>query len=150
MKVYLAAPYASRETVAGYAAELTRIGFTVTSSWLGETHDINPTTTGAATGLPDKEADSHAKTDLRDIAKSDLFVLLTEKSVDVDGSSGGRHVETGYALAKGLPVIVVGDAENIFHRLTYVTRVPEWHEAVLELSHRLVAHRSDMDPVAAS
>lgn len=139
MKIYLAAPYAARERVKDYAAELTRVGFTVTSSWLDEKHDIKPETVGAATGLNDAQASTHVETDLRDIDRSDLLVLFTERAVGVDGSSGGRHVETGYALAIGYPVLVVGEPENIFHRSTRrVTCVPDWHEAVVELSHRLV------------
>lgn len=144
MRVYLAAPYASRATVKEYAAQLTRIGFTVTSSWLEETHEINSGTTGAATELSDAEVATHAATDLRDIDKSDLLVAITAASVKTDGGSGGRHVETGYALAKGLPVVVVGAPENVFHRLpTKCQVVPDWPEAVIELAHRLVKDRSD-------
>lgn len=139
MKVYLAAPYGSRDTIRGYAQQLTKVGFTVTSSWLAETHDINPGTEGAATALTDEQVAKHARDDLRDIDQSDLLVLFTSASVGVEGG-GGRHVETGYALSQlGAPhVIVVGKPENVFHRMTGVTAVPDWHEAVVELSARLV------------
>lgn len=140
MKVYLAAPYGSRDTLRDYRDQLTRVGFTVTSSWLTETHDINEGTQGAATALPDAQVAQHAIDDLRDIDKSDLLVLFTAASVGVEGG-GGRHVETGYALAKigAGHVIVVGKPENVFHRLKGVVVVPDWHEAVVELSARLVA-----------
>ncbi len=139
MRVYLAAPYGSRETVRDYATQLTRIGFTVTSTWLAETHDITPGTEGAAVELTDEQVAKHARDDLRDIDKSDLLVLFTSASVGVEGG-GGRHVETGYALSQLGPahVIVVGEPENVFHRMTGVVRVPTWIEAVVELSHRLV------------
>lgn len=139
MRVYLAAPYGSRDTVRAYAEQLTRIGFTVTSSWLKGTHDINDGTQGAAAALPDAQVDQHARDDIRDIDKSELLVLFTAASVGVEGG-GGRHVETGYALAKvgASHIIVVGEPENVFHRLTAVTRVPDWHEAIVELSSRLV------------
>lgn len=139
MKVYLAAPYGSRATIRGYAQQLSKVGFTVTSSWLDEKHEINDGTQGAATALPDDQVDQHARDDMRDIDKSDLLVLFTSASVGVEGG-GGRHVETGYALAKlgAAHVIVVGDPENVFHRLSAVTTVPDWHEAVVELSSRLV------------
>lgn len=140
MKVYLAAPYAARDTVRSYAAELTRIGFTVTSSWLNETHEINAGTIGAATELDDDAVAQHAHQNLLDIDKAGLLVSITAATLSVDGGSGGRHVETGYAIAQGLPVIVVGEPENVFHRLgrAACTVVPDWHEAVIELSHRLV------------
>lgn len=146
MKVYLAAPYAARELVAGYATELTRIGYTVTSTWLKETHEINPGTTDAATDLDAATVSGHAQDDLRDVYVSDLFVLFTGKAVRIpDAGSGGRHVETGYFIAQRgtAHVIVVGEPENIFHRMTAVTRVPDWHEAVIELSARLVEDRTN-------
>jgi nucleoside 2-deoxyribosyltransferase len=139
MKVYLAAPYGSRDTIRGYAHQLTRVGFTVTSSWLDEQHEINNGTQGAATALSDDQVATHARDDLRDIDKSDLLVLFTSASVGVEGG-GGRHVETGYAIAKlgTRHVVVIGEPENVFHRMTGVVVVPDWHEAVVELSARLV------------
>lgn len=139
MKVYLAAPYGSRETIAAYRDELTRVGFTVTSTWLEEKHEITSGTEGAAAALSDEQVAAHASTDLLDIDRSDLLVLFTAASVGAEGG-GGRHVETGYALAKigTRHIIVVGSPENVFHRMTGVTTVPDWHEAVVELSARLV------------
>jgi hypothetical protein len=141
MKVYLAAPYAARPQVADYAAQLTRIGFTVTSRWLTETHELNAGSLDAAPGIDDDTISRAAYDDLYDVDKSELFVLLTEEAVGVGSKSGGRHVETGYFMAKrgARFVIVVGDPENIFHRMADVTCVPDWHEAVVELSRRLVA-----------
>lgn len=139
MKVYLAAPYAVRDTVKQLAAELQRVGFTVTSSWLDETHDIKPGTEGAAVDLNDAQVAAHARQDFADIDKAGQFVLFTAKACGAEGG-GGRHVETGYALARGIPVIIIGEPENVFHRLgANVTVVPNWHDAVLELTHRLVA-----------
>lgn len=144
MKIYLAAPYAARDAVRLRGQELTRIGFTVTASWLDETHEINSDTTGAATGLPDAQVAVHAATDLRDIDGSDLLVAFTAGALGVDGGSGGRHVETGYAIALGMPVLVVGEPENVFHRYPRACAVvPNWHEALIELSARLVAAAGD-------
>jgi nucleoside 2-deoxyribosyltransferase len=141
MRVYLAAPYGSRDTIRQYAEQLTYIGFAVTSTWLEETHDITEGTQGAAAELPDAQVDKHARDDIRDIDRSDLLVLFTAASVGIEGG-GGRHVETGYALAKvgASSIVVVGEPENVFHRLTAVTRVPDWTECVVHLAHRLVEH----------
>lgn len=148
MKVYLAAPYGSRETIRDYAAQLRRIGFTVTSSWLDEQHEINAGTQGAAVALSQEQVSQHAFDDLRDVDRSDLFVLFTAAAVGVEGG-GGRHVETGYFVAKRgtAHTIVVGEPENIFHRMTSVTRVPDWHEAVIELSARMVGEILGRDQV---
>lgn len=144
MRAYIAAPYAAREQIKRYATELDQIGYQVTSRWLDEPHDINPTTTGAALALSDTEANTAARNDLDDIDGSDIFVVITARECTgleaQRSTSGGRHVETGYALARGISVIVVGDPENIFHRMQLVTGVDDWHDAVIELSARLVAH----------
>lgn len=142
MRVYLASAYQSRELIRKYAAELTAIGFTVTSSWLEEKHEINKGTTGAATELPDSQVAAHAQTDFAEIAKSDMLVLFTQAATGEVGG-GGRHVETGYAMALKKPVIVVGIPENVFHRLGRAAVIVEdWHLAVIELSRRLVLDRS--------
>lgn len=145
MKVYLAAPYGSRSQIAAYAAELTRVGFTVTSRWLREEHEITPGTQKAAVDLSDAQVAKHALDDLEDVKSSDLLVLFTAKAVGLDGG-GGRHVETGYFIGQRgtRHVIVVGEPEHIFHRMTGVVRVPDWHEAVLELGYRLVAHERSL------
>jgi hypothetical protein len=141
MRVYLAAPYGSRETVRGYAQQLSRIGFTVTSRWLDEQHDITPGTEKAAVELSDAEVTRHALDDLEDVKGSDLLVLFTAMAVGREGG-GGRHVETGYFIGhRGTRhVVVVGEPEHIFHRMKGVIIVPNWHEAVVELSSRLVEH----------
>jgi hypothetical protein len=58
-----------------------------------------------------------------EVAESDLVILVTWPTAqslamgrDLGGNSGGRHVETGVALALDIPVLVWGEAENIFHR----------------------------------
>jgi hypothetical protein len=141
MRVYLAAPYGSRAKIAAYASELTRIGFTVTSRWLREEHEITPGTEKAAVDLSDAQVAKHALDDLEDVKASDLLVLFTAKAVGREGG-GGRHVETGYFIGhRGTRhVVVVGEPEHIFHRMKGVIIVPNWHEAVVELSSRLVEH----------
>ena len=118
----------------------------VTASWLDETHDITPGTTGAATDLSDDEVARHAATDLDDVANADLLVLITADVAGVEAAtSGGRHVETGFALASGIPVLVVGAPENVFHRLgadegVYV--VDTWDDALIRIATHEAGHRS--------
>lgn len=132
MHVYLAAPYAARDRVRQFAAGLVVSvgGFECTSTWLVEPYEINAGTVGAASSLTDDEAGACALTDLVDIDRSDALVVFTAGFLNVDGGSGGRHVETGYALQRGLPVLVIGEPENIFHRLPFVTCVNDWIDAI--------------------
>lgn len=133
--VYLAGPYAARARLNGFAEDLRALGADVTASWLDETHDITPGTVDAETDLSDTEVARHAATDLQDIANADLLILITAKVAGVPGAaSGGRHVETGFALAHGLPVFVVGQAENVFHRLGDTHGVYLWPDWITTLA----------------
>ena len=139
MRVYLAAPYAARAALRGYASDLARLGHTCTSSWLNETTEIAAGTLGAAVDITDAMAAEHVRKDLADVTRSDVLVVWTwPAAVDLvehaGGNSGGRHVETGAALSMGLPVVVIGEPENIFHRAERATCVPDWHEACLTLA----------------
>lgn len=58
--------------------------------------------------------------DLEDVTASDVLVLWKPRSTHRASTTGGHHVEVGYALALGKPVFVIGAGENVFH----------WHPAV--------------------
>ena len=126
-RVYLAARYDRRLEMAAKARELEDHGFTVTSRWVQGLHEgaTDPATLGRC-----------AWDDLEDIEQADIFITFTE-APDAGYTSGGRHVELGYALANDLSVIVVGPAENVFHHLGLaiegdapMTRVDSWEEAL--------------------
>ena len=138
MRVYLAAPYAARDALRNYADDLARFGHECTSSWLSEMTEISAGTVGVAPAITDEQASAHVFTDLRDVARSHALVMWTwpaaEPIVTGGGNSGGRHVETGAAMAQGIPVVVIGEPENIFHRASGVTCVPDWHEACMVLA----------------
>lgn len=141
MRVYLAAPYGARAQVRGFAEELEQAGHTVTSSWLKEAHEMAPGVVGVAPGIPDQQAHDHVEQDLRDLSVSDVLVLITESVAELEegrATTGGRHIETGAALARVMPVIVVGTPENIFHRSPRVIRVKAWAEVISELGHLTV------------
>lgn len=147
--VYVAGPYAARHRLNGFAVHLRDLGVEVTASWLQETHDITPGTINAATDLTDADVSRHAATDLHDISRADLLVLITAEVSGLDPTtvfSGGRHVETGYALAVDVPVLVVGEPENVFHRLgpgLGVWVAPSWADAL----QRIGAHARDGLPL---
>ena len=127
-RVYLAARYDRRPEMLGYTNELERMGYGVTSRWVLGLHEgaTEPVTLGQC-----------AHEDLEDIDRADIFITFTE-TPDIGHTSGGRHVEMGYALAQGLSVIVVGPAENVFHhlsvgteeRLPRLARVETWADAL--------------------
>ena len=118
--VYLAGRYDRRRELEAYAAQLPD-SWRSTARWL----------TGAHEGATDPDVLRRcAMEDLEDIRQSDVLVAFTE-GPDVGHTSGGRHVETGYALSRGLTFIVVGPVENVFHHAAdavYAT----WAEALEE------------------
>jgi nucleoside 2-deoxyribosyltransferase len=139
MRVYLGAPYAARDHLRPLADELRAAGFTVTSTWLDETHQINAFTVGAAVAETQAQVEAHVVQDFSDLNRTDVLVVFTGEACSALGvpdartwHTGGRHVETGFALAKGKRVLVIGHAENVFHRGACRV-VRDWHAAVLEL-----------------
>lgn len=122
-KVYLAAPYSARDKMRQIRRILQNYGWVVTSSWLDDTHPLRPGVINTAPEQSDEYAAARVAQDLADIDEADVLMLFTSAwvttyfSVPFESTlSGGRHVETGYALAKGKRVVLVGQPENIFHR----------------------------------
>jgi nucleoside 2-deoxyribosyltransferase len=107
--VYIAAPYPAREAAIDLMATLDAAGFEVTSSWLVE---------------DDMLTDEFARKDLDDIDRADALVAMNPPEWAERGT-GGRHVEFGYALAQGKPIVLVGARSNIFHHLMTVHVVTE-------------------------
>lgn len=152
ISVYLAAPYAKRDTVRkALLPELAKVGASHTSSWLDDEHEITDGTIGAATDLTDGVAGEHALIDLTDIDEADVFVLFTASYFGYMGPSSGRHVETGYALAKGKYVVVLGQPENIFHRIDdgQVEVVDDWNSVLLAIQRFEIRQlRETLDEIA--
>lgn len=146
--IYLAGPYSSRDLLRGYAAELTRVGYKIRARWLDGTHEVAANPKVEAEADPTERA-RWAHEDLEDVRACDILVAFTRAAVGGGGASGGRHVETGYALGQHKQVLLVGEPENVFHWLPGVQKLPNWHEALIELSARLVAAERDMPRVMA-
>jgi nucleoside 2-deoxyribosyltransferase len=87
----------------------------VCSRWLQET--VSPTVTlGELSSAYHRET---AQVDLDDVDDCDIFVFFSEDPLS-GVPRGGRHVEFGYALAKGKRIAVIGPEENTFHYLSQI------------------------------
>lgn len=114
MKLYLAGQYKQKEELAAVAGQLRAAGLEVTSRWLEEPHAPNIT----LDEIDVQQLEKYAYADLTDIDACDILVAFaTDPSIPT--VRGGRHVEFGYALGRGKPIVVVGPYENIFHYLFY-------------------------------
>jgi nucleoside 2-deoxyribosyltransferase len=123
VKIYLAAPFSWKDQMNIYASELRELGMEVTSRWLEEPH-------ASTTQLSELEEEQHsfyAKQDCQDISNADVLVFFSDPSKTI--VRGGRHVEFGIALALGMPVVVIGEKENIFHYSAGITHCENWTQA---------------------
>jgi nucleoside 2-deoxyribosyltransferase len=109
MIYYLAAKYAYRTRAQMVAHHITKAGHQVCATWLIDLHD----------GTSQEAQASYAALDLRDIEQADTLVLLQFPCADPEPSTG-RHIEYGYALAKGKAIILVGPRTSVFHWLPFV------------------------------
>lgn len=117
MKIYLAARFSKRHILQAWQIELEKLGHEIVSRWSmrGSDHMKSP---GLSERASESERARFAKEDIEDINNCDCVISLMEEPRN-DGR-GGRHVEFGYALAKGKRLMIVGDKETVFHDLPEV------------------------------
>ena len=119
MKIYLGAPWVHRALARQIAGQFRQHGHTIVSRW----HDEWGAKTD--TGLTDADKQDEAEKDVADVIASDVVVQM-----NWEGSTGGMFVEHGVALARRIPVIVVGKRTNVFHYLNSVFVVPGFFRAL--------------------
>lgn len=97
----------------------------MSSRWLRGGHEWVGT---ADDEIPVQHLARFATEDLEDIDAADVLVCFTEPP-RTGPARGGRHVEMGYALAKGKPIICVGHRENVFYCLPHLFFCDQWEDA---------------------
>ena len=120
-KIYLSSRYSRQKELRKYAKYLEEEGNIITSSWLYSEGDESVET--------EENIKKSAYKNLSDILYAD-FVLCFSEEPDNPYGRGGRHIETGYSLGKGIPVIVIGPVENSFHRLNEIKHFETWEDFV--------------------
>ncbi len=130
IKVYLAADYRLKDELYILALILEAAGLEVTSRWIHAKEE-------PITGLSLERRRECSVIDLEDIRAADVFVLVNPEEFAKSGT-GGRHVELGYALGIGKPVVVFGERTNVFHSIPQVRHSEEdfpLEQAVKEAYH---------------
>jgi hypothetical protein len=140
---YLAARYTRRLELCGYRAELQALGIDVPARWLNGSHQLD--NQGQPLGdagellfeIGSPEADRHrqkfAQDDYDDVLAADRLIAFTEQPRS-GNSRGGRHVELGIALGRGIPTVVIGPRENVFCWLPQVQYYDKWADFIAALS----------------
>jgi len=88
---------------------LSLAGITSTAQWIDQ-----PLT---------NESHAEAQQDIDDVRRAHVLVLLKPVASHRE-TTGGHHVETGIALERGMPVLLLGETENVFHQHESVTTLP--------------------------
>ena len=126
MNVYLAGRFSRLPELVQYADQLESLGIHCTSRWLRGGHEWVGTSDD---DIPVDRLAQFAQEDLDDLNAADVLVCFTE-SPRTGPARGGRHVEMGYALAKGKAIVVVGHYENVFYCLPHLWYVEGWDHAL--------------------
>lgn len=133
-KIYLAARYSRNDEMRGVRDVLSGLGYSVTSRWI----DLHPDVVGDFSSSFDSDTLNATpelcaplgQHDLDDIDRADWVVNFTCGT----GGKGGRHVELGYAHAKGKRLFIVGPRENVFHTLAGIEHYPTWRAFVISVA----------------
>lgn len=161
--IYLASRYSRREELAAYRDQLSQLGFLVQARWLDGGHQISDAgapigESGEALVEGDEGGTSleaavlrskFAQDDWDDVNAAEIVISFTEPPRS-RANRGGRHVEFGIALARGVRVIVVGYRENIFHWLPRVEFRRTWEEALGLLSNSGMNDSPSQYPVGSA
>lgn len=122
--VYLASRFARQIELRSVADELHGAGATITSRWVFGPGPLSD----SDLANPGGHGTQKALMDLEDLRRSNLFIAFTQTG-DGPSGRGGRHAEFGIAIGLGIPVVVVGPKEHVFHCLPAVQQFPSWSEA---------------------
>lgn len=129
MKAYLAAAYTTeqKQKMQGVRDCLVAMGHEITSRWIDQGGEgLTKDDIGRMGRL---NAAVHAREDLDDVGRADTIIIFT----DEPSTTGGFHVEFGYALGRGNSIIVVGPILNIFQALPGVVHFENWGRLVMFL-----------------
>lgn len=122
---YIAGFFDTRDRLIPWRDELRKRGYQVLSSWLDEGNV-------SYAGVDDEYRRRCAVRDLREVRLCEVFVLDT---ID-ETPRGGREVEFGIALARGITTYVVGPRRNVFHYLAD-RQFNSWEDFLAFLNERV-------------
>ena len=109
--IYIAAKFEDQDFLRAVRDELSALGIVCTSRWLEERQNF-----AYGQGMPVRRI---AERDLEDIDAADMLVVFSHP-IGPDSGTVGRHVETGYAIAKEKPIIFLGHPPHTFYDLPFM------------------------------
>lgn len=118
MKLYLAAMFAKKDEMKGYADQLADDGHEITANWVY----------GGETGLTLTDI---ADLDVNDVIRADGIVSFTEPYGSIN-KGGGRHSELGMGIIiqklirPEYKMFIVGEREQVFHWRANIVQFPSF------------------------
>jgi hypothetical protein len=116
MKFYFAASYTKKGSMRAARNVVEALGHEVTSRWID-----------GQVVMPDADSEKQcveaALTALQDINECDTVVVFTDKP----STTGGLHVELGYAYAIRKKIVVIGPIRNVFMALPNIMHFEDWN-----------------------
>lgn len=122
MRIYLGARFLRRDELRLYAHKLTKLGYTITSRWLGGSHQMTP--------YSEIENQQYAEEDVDDLNSADMCIFFMEQPRELNDSRGGRHVELGMAIALNKYIVLIGPRENVFCYLPQIEHYDTFEDFV--------------------
>lgn len=127
MRVYLSARFERQEEMQRYSEQLRAEGIEVVSAWT----ELDSPSSDGFTGIAVERRALTAMMDVQQLVGANALVLFSD-AANPD-PRGGKHVETGIALALSKRILLVGSAENVFHNLPDVEHFPAWPECMARI-----------------
>jgi nucleoside 2-deoxyribosyltransferase len=122
MEIYIAAPFDRRVAAKRARKILEDKGHIVNATWIdSHLEELDLQTID--------ERWEEARKDLMDIHRSDTFVLLNNCG---ESTTGGMHIEFGFALGRGKRIFLIGEPSSIFHHrpdVIHLSSVDDFPEA---------------------
>lgn len=131
---YIAGRYGRRKEFKEYAEILKNYDIDVLSTWLEGKHENKE-----GHGTRD-EMEQWSNDDITDIIRSKLFICFTEDR-EAGYTSGGRHVEFGYALCLEKKIILIGQRENIFYNYYNIEQFNDFKTFLFYIQDKSVRER---------
>lgn len=121
VRIYIAAPYQLKDEGLALRRRLLLLGAFVTSRWLLESEENSARS---------------AQLCLDDVDDASTVLAISPEAWANRGT-GGRHVELGYALARGKRLILIGHRTNVFHYHAELEVVDTIDQAVALIAREL-------------
>lgn len=119
MNIYIAAPWKHKQSAIETSDRVESVGHTVVSNWFRNDYDAN------VYEAPEKIMATEAERDIVELSRAEAVIYLNIEK------SEGKATELGFAIARSIPVFVIGGKQNnVFLHTHFVTHCFDLEDAL--------------------